>query len=97
MCGIFGIYTKKSNFDFINKKSKLAIKYLSHRGVDDNDTWCSKNFGFAHTRLSILDLSSNAKQPMVCSDDRYIICYKDSGRIVSRFCMNVAQILLKLR
>ena len=81
MCGIFGIYSKKSNLNLINKKSKLALKYLSHRGRDDNGTWCSKNFGFAHTRLSILDLSRNAKQPMICSDDRYIICY--NGEIIN--------------
>ena len=81
MCGIFGIYSKKSNLNLINKKSKLALKYLSHRGRDDNGTWCSKNFGFAHTRLSILDLSRNAKQPMICGDDRYIICY--NGEIIN--------------
>lgn len=81
MCGIFGIYSKKNNLNLINKKSKLALKYLSHRGRDDNGTWCSKNFGFAHTRLSILDLSRNAKQPMVCADNRYIICY--NGEIIN--------------
>ena len=81
MCGIFGIYTKKNNLNFIKKKSELAIKYLSHRGKDDHDNWYSKNFGFAHTRLSILDLSSKAKQPMICGDDRYVICY--NGEIVN--------------
>ena len=32
MCGIFGIYLKKNNLNLINKKSKLALEYLSHRG-----------------------------------------------------------------
>ena len=37
----FGIYSK-SNLNLINKKSKLALKYLSHRGRDDNGTCVQK-------------------------------------------------------
>ena len=81
MCGIFGIYSENSSLNYINQKCKLAKKYLSHRGIDDDGIWISKDFGFAHTRLSIIDLSKNARQPMVCSDDRYVICY--NGEIVN--------------
>ena len=39
---------------------------LSHRGPDGKETWLSENrsAAFAHCRLSIIDLSDQAKQPM---------------------------------
>ena len=41
---------------------------LRHRGPDAEDLWIDNKvrFGFAHTRLSILDLSPTGSQPMVC-------------------------------
>ena len=38
-------------------------KILSHRGPDDEGTWKSDYIGFS-TRLSIIDLSQNGRQPM---------------------------------
>ena len=64
MCGIVGV----ASFQDINKKNWLqkAINTLGHRGPDFIGEWWSKDckVGFAHSRLSIIDLSSSANQPM---------------------------------
>jgi len=38
---------------------------LKHRGPDAGGVYASRNFALGHRRLSILDLSSNADQPMI--------------------------------
>ena len=50
---------------------------LFHRGPDRGLTWIHdlERVGFAHRRLSILDLSSNADQPMVSKDGNFRIVY----------------------
>ena len=64
MCGLVGVASKKG----VNDRKWLisACKTLSHRGPDDYGEWWSKNnqIGMAHRRLSIIDLSSSAHQPM---------------------------------
>ena len=72
MCGIAGYYCRKGiDQDVLDRMGKLLL----HRGPDDNDTWKNDSFGFAHTRLSILDLSKNGRQPMESSSGRYIIIF----------------------
>ena len=63
MCGIFGIVTNRAVEASVLEK---AGKILSHRGPDDSGIWISKNnhTGLGHQRLSIIDLSQNAHQPM---------------------------------
>ena len=61
MCGIAGYYDQKGvDQDTLIKMNKI----LSHRGPDDEGTWKSDYIGFSHTRLSIIDLSQNGRQPM---------------------------------
>ncbi|HBP16429.1 MAG TPA: asparagine synthetase B, partial [Planctomycetes bacterium] len=50
---------------------------LSHRGPDDAGTWVDAGAGvaLAHRRLSIVDLSAAGHQPMVSSDERYVLSY----------------------
>ncbi len=65
MCGFIGVITK----DHINKTSiKESDKFLSCRGPDDHK-WLEssleeKNIIFSFHRLSIVDLSEEASQPM---------------------------------
>jgi asparagine synthase (glutamine-hydrolysing) len=70
MCGIFG---------FIGNLSKevamLCTNSLSHRGPDGMGLWRQNGVTLGHRRLSILDLSDNAKQPMSYANDRYWITY----------------------
>ncbi|NNC95597.1 MAG: asparagine synthase (glutamine-hydrolyzing) [Chitinophagales bacterium] len=74
MCGIAGIYNlNKSQFD-----DRLLLKMrdrLSHRGPDANGIFVDDKVGLAHRRLSVIDLSSQADQPMKDSSGRYVIVY----------------------
>jgi asparagine synthase (glutamine-hydrolysing) len=76
MCGIVGFIS--------NKKIELKIldemvNSITHRGPNDNG-YCDyfideQHLFFGHTRLSILDVSSHAHQPMISEDDNYILIY----------------------
>lgn len=66
MCGIAGFYQNK--FDYTKDKKWLHIleemkESLLHRGPSDNGICLTSHTGFAHTRLSIIDLA-NGSQPM---------------------------------
>jgi asparagine synthase (glutamine-hydrolysing) len=64
MCGISGKISTKNPIERIDlEKSALTIR---HRGPDDQGTYLSSNHkvGFAHRRLSLLDLSNHGHQPM---------------------------------
>jgi asparagine synthase (glutamine-hydrolysing) len=75
MCGILGFASYTHSID----KDKLAknINLLSHRGPDDSGIWESSDgkVGFAHNRLSIIDLSSNGHQPMMDVSGRLTIIF----------------------
>lgn len=74
MCGIAGII----NFDETPVEKNLLDEmgqFLVCRGPDANGMWLNSNIGFKHTRLSIVDLSENANQPMTDITDRVIITY----------------------
>src|SRR4029077_1083464 len=69
MCGIFGIASRER--DVSRDVLARALKCLAHRGPDDSgavviDGSASApcQLGFAHTRLSIIDLSPLGHQPM---------------------------------
>ncbi|MDF1645502.1 MAG: asparagine synthase (glutamine-hydrolyzing) [Legionellaceae bacterium] len=67
MCGIAGIFdTKKREIQGLDKKLAVMGDLIAHRGPDAHGFWknSAENIGFAHRRLSILDLSSEADQPM---------------------------------
>ncbi len=48
---------------------------ISHRGPDGEGYWVDGPVGLAHRRLSIIDLSSSASQPMVSLDGRMVLAY----------------------
>lgn len=68
MCGLVGAMSLTSNSE--NKISEeILVKMrdtMIHRGPDGAGIWISDNkrIGFAHRRLSIIDLSESASQPM---------------------------------
>jgi asparagine synthase (glutamine-hydrolysing) len=73
MCGIAGILTN----NLIPGRLELMQKALQHRGPDDQGIFISLDHqaALAHTRLSILDLSSAGHQPMSTADGRYWITF----------------------
>ncbi len=74
MCGIFGavssVHTDTSEW-------KHATDTLYHRGPDSGGYYTSdrSNVFLGHRRLSIIDLSETANQPMHSTDGRYVIVY----------------------
>lgn len=66
MCGIVGIRTWASKGDFILEYLPKMRDAMVHRGPDGDGLWLSDDgaVGLAHRRLSIVDLSSLADQPM---------------------------------
>ena len=64
MCGIAGIVSPHINF-VQQQRLQLMADVLKHRGPDGEAYWINDNntVGFAHRRLSVLDLSQNAAQP----------------------------------
>jgi asparagine synthase (glutamine-hydrolysing) len=61
------------------EKGKLfaerANRLLAHRGPDDLGLFLGDRVAFGHRRLSIVDLSSKAHQPMSSPDGRWVIAY----------------------
>src|SRR5258708_38360104 len=66
MCGIFGVVSRGTLLagDVLPK----AARALAHRGPDDSGTIllnaADQEIAFAHTRLSVIDLSPLGHQPM---------------------------------
>ncbi|MFT7144089.1 MAG: asparagine synthase (glutamine-hydrolyzing) [Alphaproteobacteria bacterium] len=70
MCGIAGYV---GNFD--EAVLKKMTKKISHRGPDGEGAWVCKEAGLGHRRLSIIDLSEGASQPMASDDGRYMVTF----------------------
>lgn len=75
MCGIAGYIS--INNTITEQQLKQAATLLQHRGPDAEGFYFSadKKVGLAHCRLSILDLSAAANQPMFSSNERYCIVF----------------------
>jgi len=53
----------------------VILDKIAHRGPDHSKFINGKDFYLGHTRLSILDLSSNRNQPMISEDGKYAIIF----------------------
>ncbi len=75
MCGIAGYIS--INNAISEQQLKQAATLLQHRGPDAEGFYFSddKKVGLAHRRLSILDLSATANQPMFSVNGRYCIIF----------------------
>lgn len=63
MCGIAGIYNFNENRVQKEQLDKM-MHCLEHRGPDDSGYFIDGVIGLAHRRLSIIDLSLKARQPI---------------------------------
>src|SRR5882672_4346303 len=77
MCGIAGFWTNETVAYDPNDVLRRMGTAVRHRGPDDQGYWWDGQLGigFAHRRLSIIDLSAEGHQPMVSANGRYVICY----------------------
>lgn len=74
MCGIAGFYhTKGLKLD--SSVLDKMVQSLHHRGPDAQGSLYFDHVGLSHARLSILDLTSAANQPMITEDERIILSY----------------------
>lgn len=73
MCGIAGFYSH-SDF-FRSEQIHVMTDRVKHRGPDSSGVFHDDKCALGHRRLSIIDLSNRASQPMVSHNDRYVIVY----------------------
>src|SRR3989338_5869118 len=69
MCSINGFNFK--NEDLVLKMNKVT----SHRGPDGSGFFCDDNISLGHNRLSVIDLSDAASQPMKSFNGKLIIVF----------------------
>jgi asparagine synthase (glutamine-hydrolysing) len=74
MCGIAGILSRKLEAGSVAAGLRDRMR---HRGPDDAGLFvcAEQNIALAHQRLSIIDLSSEAHQPMSTADGRWTIVF----------------------
>ncbi len=73
MCGIAGYYSENK---FLNAEHlRIMATVLSHRGPDAEGYFCENEVALAHKRLSIIDLSNSANQPMQSYCGRYVLVF----------------------
>ena len=74
MCGIAGIINLKGEGLSEAHLEKMSA-FMKERGPDNLGVWVNENVGFAHRRLSIIDLSVNGHQPMLDKESSVAITF----------------------
>ena len=78
MCGINGIFAYHSASSAPQETELLATREaMRARGPDGSGAWWSvdRRCGLGHRRLSIIDLSDRASQPMTSGDGRFVVVF----------------------
>lgn len=77
MCGISGAYASDGDPGVLARAVKRMVVAMRHRGPDAHGDLELKdlNCSLGHDRLSIIDLSDAARQPMSSPDGRYSIVF----------------------
>lgn len=78
MCGITGFLNSTSLSQTLDSKTivQSMVTTLTHRGPDREGVWTEgSKLALGHRRLSVVDLSANADQPMVSDCGRYVMIF----------------------
>lgn len=75
MCGIVGIWLKNESEIVQKEQLEAAVHTVHHRGPDASNVKINANIGLGHARLSVIDLSAGANQPMTDSSKRYTLVF----------------------
>jgi asparagine synthase (glutamine-hydrolysing) len=78
MCGVNGIYSYNAAASTPKESELLATRdAMQARGPDGAGAWWSADHrcGLGHRRLSIIDLSERASQPMIGHDGRLVVVF----------------------
>ena len=71
MCGIAGVLGAAASENTITQ----LLEKQRHRGPDAEQFWMQPQIALGHNRLSIIDLSTAANQPMYSHDKRYVMVF----------------------
>jgi len=74
MCGYLFVYSKKK-ISIDKKKFLDSSKLINHRGPDDFSTFYGENIAASFYRLSIRDITTNGRQPMLSHTKKKIIVF----------------------
>ncbi len=74
MCGVCGEFRFDSNVIQPQTMQRMLVR-IKNRGPDNEGVYISKAIALGHRRLSIIDLSANANQPMHDSDSNLRIVF----------------------
>ncbi len=74
MCSIFGI-TGQINSPKREKILRNMAQDQLHRGPDDGGFYEDELLAFGHRRLSVIDLSTAARQPMISADNNIVLVF----------------------
>lgn len=77
MCGIAGIFNYRTGEPVDATALARMVAHMHSRGPDGSGTWCSteRSVGLGHRRLSIIDLSNAASQPMLSAPGDTVIVF----------------------
>jgi asparagine synthase (glutamine-hydrolysing) len=75
MCGLTGLYAFSPVGYFYSINVNKALATLAHRGPDSFGYYSEDMFTLGHRRLSVIDTSPAARQPMKSADGRYVIAF----------------------
>ncbi|WP_294191401.1 XrtA/PEP-CTERM system amidotransferase [uncultured Sphingomonas sp.] len=74
MCGIAGLFYPATPKPVDPARLRAMADAIAHRGPDGAGMWTAPGVGFAHRRLSIIDLEGSS-QPMATADARLSIVF----------------------
>ena len=78
MCGLNGVFAYRAAASLPNERELLRVRdAMSARGPDGAGAWWTsdRRCGLGHRRLSIIDPTNRAAQPMVSQDGHYVITF----------------------
>ena len=74
MCGLVGIW-RHDGGEADRSEIDLMLATIPHRGPDGMGTWQEGRVALGHRRLSIIDLTEAAAQPMLTEDGSGVLAY----------------------
>jgi asparagine synthase (glutamine-hydrolysing) len=74
MCGFTGVLRADGQPVAAGTVAKMSST-IAHRGPDGDGVWAEGSIGLAHRRLSVIDLSASAHQPMTTQTGELVIVY----------------------
>jgi len=75
MCGFVGLWSAQKDVRELRPRLRESLASIRHRGPDGNGFFVAPNVQLAHARLSIIDLSSAAQQPMLDASGRWALVF----------------------